>query len=79
VVKKDTQQNCYTLAYQKKNDTKILPDSRTKIPDAISVFGDNNQVSLMQSEKQVRLERLSRVFPYPITTESLAKQTAKIS
>jgi hypothetical protein len=24
---------------------------------------------LIQSEKQVRLERLSRVFPYPITTE----------
>jgi hypothetical protein len=27
-------------------------------------------LSLIQSEKQVRLERLSRVFPYPITTES---------
>ena len=27
-------------------------------------------LSLMQSEQQVRLERLSRVFPYPITTES---------
>ncbi|WP_333072158.1 MULTISPECIES: hypothetical protein [unclassified Microcoleus] len=27
-------------------------------------------LSVMQSEKQVRLERLSRVFPYPITTES---------
>jgi hypothetical protein len=27
----------------------------------------------------VRLERLARVFPYPITTESLAKQIAKIS
>ena len=25
---------------------------------------------LIQSEKQVRLERLARVFPYPITTES---------
>jgi hypothetical protein len=25
---------------------------------------------VMQSEKQVRLERLARVFPYPITTES---------
>jgi hypothetical protein len=25
---------------------------------------------LIQSEKQVRLEPLSRVFPYPITTES---------
>ena len=35
-------------------------------------------LSLIQSEKQVRLERLARVFPYPITTESLAKQIAKI-
>ena len=35
-------------------------------------------LSLIQSEKQVRLERLVRVFPYPITTESLAKQIAKI-
>ena len=35
-------------------------------------------LSLIQSEKQVRLERLARVLPYPITTESLAKQIAKI-
>ena len=27
-------------------------------------------LSVMQSEKQVRLEQLARVFPYPITTES---------
>jgi hypothetical protein len=36
----------------------------------VSVFGDDNQVSLMQSEKQVRLERLCRVFPCLITAES---------
>ena len=36
-------------------------------------------LNLIQSEKQVRLERLVRVFPYPITTESLAKQITKIS
>lgn len=29
---------------------------------------------VMQSEKQVRLERLARVFPYPITTESRRKK-----
>jgi hypothetical protein len=28
-------------------------------------------LNLIQSEKQVRLERLVRVFPYPITTEVL--------
>ena len=27
-------------------------------------------LNLIQSEKQVRLEKLVRVFPYPITTES---------
>lgn len=27
-------------------------------------------IDLIQSEKQVRLERLARVFPYPITVES---------
>ena len=37
-------------------------------------------LNLYGSEKQVRLERLRRrVFPYPITTESLAKQATKIS
>jgi hypothetical protein len=44
------------LPLEKNNDIKILPNSFTKIPDAISVFGDDNQVSLMQSEKQVRLD-----------------------
>ena len=27
-------------------------------------------LNLLQSEKQIRLERLARVFPYPITVES---------
>jgi hypothetical protein len=36
-------------------------------------------LDIIQSEKQVRLERLARVFPYPITTESLARQITKIS
>ena len=30
------------MPIQKNNDTKILPDPFTKIPDAISVFGDDN-------------------------------------
>lgn len=42
MVKKDRQQNYYTLAYPKNNDTKILPESFTKIPDAISVFGNDS-------------------------------------
>jgi hypothetical protein len=36
-------------------------------------------LDLIQSEKQVSLERLARVFPYPIMVESLAKQATKIS
>ena len=31
-------------------------------------------LSLIQSEKQVRLERLARVFPYPITAESCRRK-----
>lgn len=31
-------------------------------------------LNLIQSEKQVRLERLVRVLPYPITTESRRRQ-----
>ena len=34
-------------------------------------------LSVMQSEKQVRLERLARVFPYPITTESRRRKLQK--
>lgn len=29
---------------------------------------------IIQSQKQVRLERLARVFPYPITTESRCRK-----
>jgi len=31
-------------------------------------------LNLIQSEKQVKLERLVRVFPYPITTESCRRK-----
>ena len=34
-------------------------------------------LNLIQSEKQVRLERLARVFPYPITTESRRRKLQK--
>lgn len=36
-------------------------------------------LNLLSSEKQVRLERLARVFPYPITTESRRRKRNKIS
>jgi hypothetical protein len=36
-------------------------------------------LNLLGSEKQVRLERLARVFPYPITTLKSSSQATKIS
>jgi len=44
VVKKDRQQNCYTLAYPKKYVTNILPDSLTKTTDASPVYFTHNLV-----------------------------------
>ncbi|MEG4405147.1 hypothetical protein [Microcoleus sp. MON2_D5] len=35
-------------------------------------------LNLLTSEKQVRLERLARVFPYPITTLKSSPQVTKI-
>ena len=44
MVKKDRQQNCYTLAYPKKYVTNILPDSLTKTTDASPVYFTHNLV-----------------------------------
>jgi hypothetical protein len=44
VVKKDRQQNCYTLAYPKKYGANILPDSLTKTTDASPVYFTHNLV-----------------------------------
>ena len=44
MVKKDSQQNCYTLAYPKKYVTNILPDSLTKTTDASPVYFTHNLV-----------------------------------
>jgi hypothetical protein len=35
-------------------------------------------LDIIQSEKQVSLERLARVFPYPITTESRGRKLQRI-
>ena len=80
MVKKDRQLNCYALAYLQKN---MLPKfyqthlQKQLTPAQFILL--TILLGLIQSEKQVRLERLVRVFPYPITAESLAKQTTKIS
>jgi hypothetical protein len=73
VVKKDRQHNCYTPAYPKK----MLPTfyqthlQKQLVPAQFILL--TILLNLIQSEKQVRLERLARVFPYPITTESRRK------
>ena len=35
-------------------------------------------LDLIQSEKQMRLERLIRVFPYPIKTESCRRKLQRV-
>ncbi len=57
--------------------SKLLSDPLTKTTDTLSVYChynitelDSILLNLIQSEKKVTLERLVRVFPYPITTES---------
>ncbi|MEG4229012.1 hypothetical protein QUA35_23215 [Microcoleus sp. N9_B2] len=42
MVKKDRQQNYYTIAYSKKYVTNILPDSLTKTTDAKPVYFTHN-------------------------------------
>ncbi|MEG4490723.1 hypothetical protein [Microcoleus sp. D3_18_C4] len=42
MVKKDRQQNYYTIAYSQKYVTKILPDSITKTNDANPVYFTHN-------------------------------------
>jgi hypothetical protein len=79
MLKKDRQPNCYRLAYPKK----MLPTFYQAHLQKQLTHGQFMLLTILldiiQSEKQVRLERLARVFPYPITTESLARQITKIS
>ena len=70
MLKKDRQPNCYRLAYPKK----MLPTFYQAHLQKQLTHGQFMLLTILldiiQSEKQVRLERLARVFPYPITTES---------
>jgi hypothetical protein len=79
VVKKDRQHNCYTLAYPKKYVTNILPDSLTKTNDATQVILLTIFLKLIQSEKQVRLERKSASISLPNYYRKSLSQITKIS
>jgi hypothetical protein len=70
VVKKDRQHNCYTPAYPKKMLPTFYQTHLQKQLAPAQFILLTVLLNLIQSEKQVRLERLARVFPYPITTES---------
>jgi hypothetical protein len=70
VVKKDRQHNCYTPAYPKKMLPTFYQTHLQKQLAPAQFILLTILLNLIQSEKQVRLERLARVFPYPITTES---------
>src|SRR4028119_2066470 len=70
VVKKDRQHNCYTPAYPKKMLPTFYQTHLQKQLAPAQFILLTILLNLIQSEKQVNLERLARVFPYPITTES---------
>ena len=70
MVKKDRQHNCYTPAYPKKMLPTFYQTHLQKQLAPAQFILLTVLLNLIQSEKQVRLERLARVFPYPITTES---------
>jgi hypothetical protein len=70
MLKKDRQSNCYRLAYLPKTVTNILSNPLTKTTDHAQFMLLTILLDIIQSEKQVSLERLARVFPYPITTKS---------
>jgi hypothetical protein len=70
VIKKDRQPNCYTLAYPKKYVPIFYQTHLQKQLTLAQFTLLTILLDLIQSEKQVRLERLVRVFPYPITAES---------
>lgn len=67
------------LPISKINLTNILPNSLTKETDASPVYFTDNPVELDTIRKKVGLERLVRVFPYPITTQSRRSKRNKIS
>ena len=70
MLKKDRQPNCYRLAYPKKMLPTFYQTHLQKQLAPAQFILLTILLNLIQSEKQVRLERLARVFPYPITTES---------
>ena len=74
MVKKDRQHNCYTPAYPKKMLPTFYQTHLQKQLAPAQFILLTVLLNLIQSEKQVRLERLARVFPYPITTESLRRK-----
>ena len=70
MLKKDRQPNCYRLAYPKKMLPTFYQTHLQKQLTHAQFMLLTILLDLIQSEKQVRLERLAGVFPYPITTES---------
>jgi len=70
MLKKDRQRNRYTLTYPQKMLPTFYQTHLQKQLTPPQLIFMTILLNLIQSEKQVRLERLARVFPYPITTNS---------
>ncbi len=70
MLKKDRQRNRYTLTYPQKMLPTFYQTHLQKQLTPPQLIFLTILLNLIQSEKQVRLERLARVFPYPITTDS---------
>jgi hypothetical protein len=79
VVKKDRQHNCYTLAYQKNNDTNILPDSFKKTTDISSVSCDDNFAICDAIRKISEIRTTGTGISLPNYNGKSAEKTTKIS
>jgi hypothetical protein len=79
VVKKDRQQNCYTLAYPKKYVTNILPDSLTKTTDASPVYFIHNLVEPDTIRKTSEVRETGSSISLPNYYRKSPSQITKIS
>jgi hypothetical protein len=79
VLKKDRQHNCYRLAYQKNNDTNILPDSFKKTTDERSVSGDDNFAICDAIRKTSEIRTTGTGISLPNYNGKSAEKTTKIS
>ena len=77
MVKKDRQPNCYTGFLSPKMLPSFYQTHLQKQLTHAQFILLKILIDLIPSEKHVRIERLTRVFPYPIKTESRRRKLQK--